>query len=123
LIWSRQTLHSFALLPYDIKKQIWRYAAIQKERRVIELGYYHGPQTWSLGTPWQEKQYFPPVTFKFPTKTVVPAMLHVCRQSRAAALALYKLFTIDGSWTGTYVELATGLPISELVAEELVLSS
>lgn len=104
LIKSRQTLHSFALLPYEIKEQIWQYAAIQREPRVIELGYYHGPRTWSQETPWQEKQHYPPVTFKFPTKTVVPATLHVCRQSRAAAMTFYNPFTIDGSWAGTYVD-------------------
>jgi hypothetical protein len=85
---SREPFSSFALLPYEIREAIWVATCTDAAPRVVEVGYY---QAWNNGD------------FKFPSKTVVPAILHVISEARAIGLTHYVVFTPCNLWSGTYM--------------------
>jgi hypothetical protein len=90
---SKRSFTSFTQLPSEIREQIWVFALIMDNPRVIELGVYF--------REWHEHA---PRTARYPSKTVVPALLHVCAEARAIALQYYEPFSVDGTWTGTYID-------------------
>jgi len=89
---SKRSLHHFQSLPYEIRILIWELALVSGDPRVIEVGYYF--------KEWRCYSGFDRVT-RYPTKTVVPTLLHVNSEARTLALRYYEPFTLDGTWTGT----------------------
>lgn len=82
---STRTFHLFPNLPREIRQIIWELALL--EPRIVEVDYY----TASNGSQ------------RYPSKSVVPAPLHVCSFSREIGLRHYERFMPLGVWTGTYV--------------------
>ncbi|EPE37064.1 hypothetical protein GLAREA_09227 [Glarea lozoyensis ATCC 20868] len=67
------TFHHFRKLPVEIRLIIWRKAC--GTPRVVEIIYNPNRRKWN----------------KFPSRTLTPALLHVCREARTEGLKCYEM--------------------------------
>ena len=82
----------FKLLPLELRQMIWMQAAL--EPRVVELGFYEAK------TKNRRRET------RNTSKTLVPALLHTCSESRAVGLMHYEKLIPTGIFTGTYINWA-----------------
>lgn len=87
-----QVFHPFKLFPPEIRHMVWLQASL--EPRVIELGFYYDTKVKNHKV------------VRNTSKTVVPALLHACSESREIGLSHYEAFIPTGVWTGTYISWA-----------------
>ncbi|KAG9232514.1 hypothetical protein BJ875DRAFT_497387 [Amylocarpus encephaloides] len=72
------TFHGFALMPIELREEIWKYTVVVEQGRIVQI------KLDVLGDPW-----------KAISKTYVPAILHVCSDARKFALPYYYLLKCD----------------------------
>lgn len=97
----------FSLLPRELREAIWTSACVDANPRVVEVGFYtiEEPPSSTIVTSYSyhSTYRFRQVTKRYPSKTVVPALLHVSQEARNVGLKHYETFAPDGSWIGTYI--------------------
>lgn len=85
---ASKSFSSFKQLPLELRRVIWDLATTPQ---VIETSLY------KVKIRGREIR-------RITTRTVVPAILHVCAESRAFGLERYEVFKPSGIFTGTYVD-------------------
>lgn len=86
-----QTFYPFQRLPFEIRQLIWYRAAL--EPRIVEVGFYVTRVKKRNET-------------RNTCKTLVPALLHVCSESREVGLKHYDKLIPMGKFTRTYINWA-----------------
>ncbi|KAK4199042.1 hypothetical protein QBC40DRAFT_255449 [Triangularia verruculosa] len=75
-----QTFHAFPYLPYELRAEIWRFSTIEPRDIIPSIHYRPHP----LLPPHRT---MPILATCF---TDIPALLHVCRESREIGLKIYQ---------------------------------
>jgi hypothetical protein len=76
----------FKKLPTELRRMVWKLAA--KVPRVVEFSYYPKQKT---------------IASQFPSKTLVPAILHTSSEARACGLEFYKKLDFGSFFDNTYI--------------------
>jgi hypothetical protein len=85
----------FSNLPYELQNMVWTIAAC--EPRVVEIDTY---------TTYFRKNEKKKTELRCLSRTLVPAILHVCSRSRKMALKLYERICFRDHFTGSYINWA-----------------
>ena len=85
----QMSFHKFPVLPLEIQRQIWTITVHDIEPRIISVQVKQTPSKEPL--PWVN---WPPVTLEsaavcLTPVTPIPAVFHVCRESRLQAMTRY----------------------------------
>jgi hypothetical protein len=83
---SLQRFTSFNEMPLELRRMVWKLAA--KQPRVVEFSYYPKQKTTAS---------------KFPSKTLVPAILHTTREARGCGLEVYEKLEFGSCFDSTYI--------------------
>jgi len=105
---SSKTFHQFPSLSFEIREFIWTATCTNASPRVVEIGFCQVTNPNLLGAissdrhhgyvSWRDSRYH------LPSKTVVPAVLHVCQQARIIGLKYYDVMRYTEDWTWTYID-------------------
>ncbi|PVH86853.1 hypothetical protein DL98DRAFT_567147 [Cadophora sp. DSE1049] len=83
------TFHDFRRLPLELRAMIWHLAA--RQVRVVEVGMVRAEYKGGGRIK------------RFTSKALTPSILHACGESRWMGFKRYEKVTLDGIFTGSYV--------------------
>lgn len=94
----------FPQLPLEIRMRIWELACFFP--RNVDIWVTHLPESYIREPPENYTRGGPPTPFRYLSRSPVPAILHVCNESRTIGLNFYKLEFGSGTFELQYFTLS-----------------